>query len=106
LLVTTAAILSLSPETVRTHMSWIGHTLNNVCWIPQVLTCELKHICSTMYLQLLLKLCVQTHEFGGILSQGTKANFVRSMFEIEYGQRGMETRMKWKTGILPSEKIR
>jgi hypothetical protein len=42
LLRTIAETLSISPETVRTHMSWIGHTLKTLRWIPHALTSELK----------------------------------------------------------------
>jgi hypothetical protein len=40
---------------------------------------------------------------GGISSPGRKAGFTKPLFEIEYGQHGMKTRLKSKTGSWPPE---
>jgi hypothetical protein len=42
---------------------------------------------------------------GDILSRGTKAGSTTSIFETEYGQHGMKTRLKWRTGPLRPEKV-
>jgi hypothetical protein len=96
--------LSISLETVRTHMSRIDHTLKIFRWIHHALTCELKHIHVTMSLQSLPKLCAHTI-IDVLSSRGTKASFTTSMFEIEYGQQGMKTRLKSNTGPLRTESV-
>jgi hypothetical protein len=42
---------------------------------------------------------------GGVSSPGTKVGFTTSMFEIEYGQHGVKTRLKSKTWLLRPEKV-
>jgi hypothetical protein len=39
---TVAGGFSISPETVRTHISRIGYTMKTLQWIPHALTSELK----------------------------------------------------------------
>jgi hypothetical protein len=56
LLKTIAETLSISPETVRTHMLRRRDTFKSVLWIPQVLGCELEYVRLTMCLALLPKL--------------------------------------------------
>jgi hypothetical protein len=41
---TIANMLSISRETVLTQMSWIGHTLKSLRWIPSTLTTGLKQV--------------------------------------------------------------
>jgi hypothetical protein len=59
---TIAQTLWISPETVRTHMSRIGHTLKTLRWIPHALTSEPKQVRFTMCLQLLPKLLAHAHD--------------------------------------------
>jgi hypothetical protein len=54
--------LSISPETVRTHMSRIGYTLMTLRWIPHALTSQLNQIHSPICLQLLSKLRADAHD--------------------------------------------
>jgi transposase len=49
---TTAETLSISPETVRKHMSRIGRTWKTTRWTRHALACELKHIRLTKRLSL------------------------------------------------------
>jgi hypothetical protein len=59
---TISVTLSISPRTVRTHMSQIGDTLKGLRWIPQALTSELKHVRFDLCLQLLPKLRAHMHD--------------------------------------------
>jgi hypothetical protein len=59
---TIADTLSIDPDTVRTHMSRIGHTLKSLQWIPQALTSELKQVRFGLCLQLLLKFRADAHD--------------------------------------------
>jgi hypothetical protein len=70
---TIAEILSISPETVPTHMSRIGHTLKTLPWIPRALTYELKQVCSPMCPQLLPKLRAHAHDNWWLLVTGAES---------------------------------
>jgi hypothetical protein len=59
---TIAKTLSISPETVRIHMSRISYILKTLRWIPHMLTCELKQVRLSMCLQLLPKLRTYAHD--------------------------------------------
>jgi hypothetical protein len=48
--------------TVSTHMSRISYTLRALHWIPQALTCELKHVHLSMCLQSVPKLRADAHD--------------------------------------------
>jgi hypothetical protein len=54
--------LSISPDTVRTHMSRIGETLKSFRWIPHALTSELKQVRFDSYSQRLPKPCADAHD--------------------------------------------
>jgi hypothetical protein len=54
--------LSISSETIRTHMSRTGYALRTLRWIPHALTCEPKQVRLTMFLQLLPKFRVHVHD--------------------------------------------
>jgi hypothetical protein len=79
LLGTIAENLSISPETVRTHMSRIGYTLKLLCWIPHALTCALNHVHLLTYLHLLPKLGASAHDDCLHLVTGEE-----SWFDYEY----------------------
>jgi transposase len=59
---TIADTLSISPATVRTHLSRIAYTLKSLRWIPHALTSEPKQIRSDLCLQLLPKLRAHAHD--------------------------------------------
>jgi hypothetical protein len=50
LLKTVPESLSILPETVRTHMSRIGSTVNTLRWINQALTCDLNQVRLSVHL--------------------------------------------------------
>jgi hypothetical protein len=54
----------------HTYMSRMGYTLKTLCWIPHALTCGLKHVCLTMYLQLRPKLHAPWHDNWRHLATG------------------------------------
>jgi hypothetical protein len=58
---TIADTLSISLETVRTHMSRIGDTLKSLRWVPHDLTSELKQVRFDFCLQLLPTLRAHAH---------------------------------------------
>jgi hypothetical protein len=58
---TVAEILSISPATVRTHMSRIDYTLKILRCIPHALTCEPKQVRLIMCLQSFPKLRAHAH---------------------------------------------
>jgi hypothetical protein len=58
---TIADTVSISPETVRTHMSRIGYTLKPLWWIPQALTSKLKQVHFNLYSRLLPMLRAHAH---------------------------------------------
>jgi hypothetical protein len=89
--------LSISPETIRRHMSQMRDTLRTLPWTPHALACALKQVHFTLSWQLLSKLRSTCTMIGGISSRGTKADFTISMFKIEYGPHGMKARLKSKT---------
>jgi fructose-1,6-bisphosphatase/sedoheptulose 1,7-bisphosphatase-like protein len=104
---TIAETLSISPEVVRTLMSWTGSAPKTLLWISQALTCELKQIGSSMLLQLFPKLRAHEHAQDNwrISSRETKVGFITNVFEMEYGQHWMEIRLKSKSGLLRPEKV-
>jgi hypothetical protein len=51
-----ADTLSISPETVHTHMSRIGYTPTSLRWTPHTLTSELKQVRFDLCLELFPKL--------------------------------------------------
>jgi histone-lysine N-methyltransferase SETMAR len=70
-----AETLSISPETVRAHMSRIGYVLKSLRWIPHALTSELKQVRLTMCLQLLPKLRAHAHNNWRYLVTGDESWF-------------------------------
>jgi hypothetical protein len=72
---TTADTLSISPETVRTHMSRIGYTLKSLRWILHALTSELKQVRLDLRLQLLPKLRAHAHDNWRHLVTGDESWF-------------------------------
>jgi hypothetical protein len=59
---TMADTLSISPETVRTHMWPIGYTMKSLRWIPHALTSGLKQTHFDLCLQMLPKLRAHAHD--------------------------------------------
>jgi hypothetical protein len=59
---TIADMLSIAPETVRTHMSRIGSPLKSLRWIPHALTSKPKQIRFDLCLQLTPKLRAHGHD--------------------------------------------
>jgi hypothetical protein len=88
-----------SPASVVDRLNSENFTLNS-----HALTCELKQVWLTMYVHLLPELRAHATITGGISSRGMKARFIMRIFEIEYGQQGMRTRLKSKTEQLRPEK--
>jgi hypothetical protein len=72
---TIAATLSISPETVYTHMLQIGYTLQSLRWIPHGMTSELKHVHFDLCWQLLSKLRAHAHDNWGHLVTGDESWF-------------------------------
>jgi hypothetical protein len=105
LLRTIADTLSISPETVRTHMSRIGYTMKSLPWVPHALTSELKQIHFDLHLQLLPKLHAHAHHNWQHLVTGVRFNFITIMFGTGYGPHGMRTHQKWRIGPLPPRKL-
>jgi hypothetical protein len=85
---TMADTLSISSETVRTHMSRVGYSLKSLRWIPHVLTSELKHVCFDLCLQLYPKLRAYAHDNRRHLITGMRVGFIANMFGTGYGRRG------------------
>jgi hypothetical protein len=86
-------------------MSRIGYILLILRLIPHVLARELKQVCLAMCLQLLPKLGAHAHDNWRYLVSGAKAGSTMNIFETEYGQHEMKTRLKWRTGSLRPEKV-
>jgi hypothetical protein len=93
---TFAETLSLSRETIRTQMLRMGYTLKTLRWIPYVLTCELKQVRLIARFSYFPSAARTRAIIDSISSRGAKAGFATSMFEIEYGQHGVNPRLKSK----------
>jgi hypothetical protein len=82
LLRTIAEILSISPETIRTHMSRIGYTLKTLRWVPHAVTCGLKQVRLTMRLQLLPESRTHAHDSWQHLITGDEIWFSSESFNV------------------------
>jgi hypothetical protein len=72
---TIAGMLSISPETVRTHMSRIARTLKSLRWTRHAPTSELKQVRFDLCLQLFPKLSAHAHDNWRHLGTGDESWF-------------------------------
>jgi hypothetical protein len=68
-------MLSMSPETIRTHVSRMGCTLKSLRWIPHALTSELKRVRFDLCFQLFPKLRAHEHDNWWRLVTGNESWF-------------------------------
>jgi hypothetical protein len=70
-----AETLSISPDTIRTHVRRMGYTLTNLHWIAHALIYELKQVHLTMCVQLLPKARAHADDNSLHLVMGDKSLF-------------------------------
>jgi predicted DNA-binding protein YlxM (UPF0122 family) len=96
-----ADTLSISPETVCTHILRMGYTLKSLRWILQALTNEPKQVRFDLCLQLLPKLRTHAHGHWRRLIAGDESWFYWEYVRTGYEPHGMKRCLKWRTGPLP-----